>query len=132
MIAEQRFLCKKPSTRINKILNQCPDVGKAIEIFVSEHNIGADAWRRTGALTFDGNTRFPQKVTYECIRLHLQDAYKWHFLYGSAVQLCIARNKWCLSAKHYHGVGQVTTRRARKVNIIQAPTGLLPFIKVST
>ena len=84
-VAEQRFLSKKSSTRISRILSQCPDIGKVIESFVSEHNIGADAWRRTGVLTFDGNTRLPKKVTYECIRLHLQDVYKRHFSYGSVV-----------------------------------------------
>lgn len=113
-VAEQRFLSKKSSTQISRILSQCPDIGKVIESFVSEHNIGADAWRRTGVLTFDGNTRLPKKVTYECIRLHLQDVYKHHFSYGSVVQLCVARNKQRLSAKRDHGVAKVTTRRARK------------------
>ena len=113
-VAEQRFLSKKSSTRISRILSQCPDIGKVIESFVSEHNIGADAWRRTGVLTFDGNTRLPKKVTYERIHLHLQDVYKHHFSYGSVVQLCVARNKRRLSAKRYHGAAKVTTRRARK------------------
>ena len=33
----------------------CPDNGKVIEAYVQERNIGADSWRRTGVLTFDGN-----------------------------------------------------------------------------
>ena len=52
------------------LLTECKDVGSVIEKFVSEHNVGADAWRRTGVLTFDGNTKLPQKVTskeYVCI-----------------------------------------------------------------
>ncbi len=65
-------------------------------------------------LTFDGNARLPQKVTYERIRLHLQKVYGRHFSYGSVVQLCVARNKRHLSSKRYHGVAQVTTRCARK------------------
>ena len=113
-VAERRFLSKKSSTRISRILSQCPDIGKVIESFVSEHNIGADAWHRTSVLTFDGNTRLPKKVTYERICLHLQDVYKHHFSYGSVVQFCVARNKRRLSAKRYHGVAKVTTRRARK------------------
>ena len=113
-IAEQRFLSKRTSKRIGKILAECNNIGKVIEDFVSEHNIGADAWRRTGVLTFDGNTRLPQKVTYERIRLHLQEVYKRHFSYGTVVQLCVARNKRRLSSKRYHGVAKVTTRRARK------------------
>ena len=34
----------------------------------------ADAWR-TGVLTFDGNRKVEEKVTYECIRKHLQEVY---------------------------------------------------------
>ena len=93
---------------------ECNNIGKVIEDFVSENNIGTDAWRHTGVLTFDGNTHLQQKVTYERIRLHLQEVYKRHFSYGTVVQLCVARNKRCLSSKRYHGVAKVTTRRARK------------------
>ena len=61
-IADQRFLSKKPSERISKILTECDNIGEVIETFVTDHNVGADAWRHTGVLTFDGNTRLPQKV----------------------------------------------------------------------
>ncbi len=44
-IAEQRFLSKKTSRRVSKILTDCRDIGKVIENFVSDHNVGADAWR---------------------------------------------------------------------------------------
>ena len=113
-IATLHFLSKKSGNRVNKILAECPNIGKVIEDFVSECNIGADSWRRTGVLTFDGNCKLPQKVTYERIRMHLQDVYKRHFSYGSVVQLCMARNKRRLSAKRYSGIARVTTRRARK------------------
>ena len=113
-LAEQRFLSKKRSGSSSKILTECKDVGKVVEEYVSNHNVGADSWRRTGVLTFDGNKRLPQKVTYERIRLHLQNVYKRHFSYGSVVQLCVARNRRRLSSKNYRGVAQVTTRRARK------------------
>ena len=106
-IAGQRFLSKRTSKRISKILAECNNIGKVIEDFVFEHSIGADAWCHMGVLTFDGNTCLPQKVTYERIRLHLQEVYKRHFSYGTVVQLCVARNKRRLSSK-------VTTRRARK------------------
>ena len=109
-IAEQRFLSKRTSKRISKILAECNNIGKVIEDFVSENNIGTDAWRRMGVLTFDGNTHLQQKVTYEHIHLHLQEVYKRHFSYGTVVQLCVARNKRCLSSKRYHGVAKVTTR----------------------
>ena len=113
-VAEQSFLSRKSSKRVSKVLTECKDVGNVIEQFVSQHNVGADAWRRTGVLTFDGNTKLPQKVTYERIRLNLQDVYKRHFAYGTVVQLCVARNNRRLSSKRYQGVAKVTTRRARK------------------
>lgn len=113
-IAEQRFLSKKKSKRVSKILAECSDIGKVIEDFVSASNVGADAWRRTGVLTFDGNTRLPQKVTYERIRKHVQNVYKRKISYGTIVQLCVARNKRHLSSQRYKGVAKVTTRRARK------------------
>ena len=113
-IAERRLLSKKKSDRCSKILSECKDIGKVIKKFVSDHNVGADQWRRTGVLTFDGNSRLPQKVTYESIRRHLQDVYKRHFSYGTVVQLCVPRNKRRMSSKRYRGVAMVTTRRARK------------------
>ena len=85
-----------------------------MEKYVQERNIGADAWRRTGVLTFDGNTRVKTKVTYERLRQHLMSIYKRHFSYGSVVQLCIARNCRRRSAQRYKGVAKITSRRARK------------------
>lgn len=114
MVAERNFLARKRSRRVHGILKDCPDIGEIIEAFVQEGNVGADAWRRTGVLTFDGNTRVKQKVTYSRIREHLQSHYKRHFAYGSVVQLCVARNKRRRSAVRYKGVAHVTCRRARK------------------
>ena len=112
-IAERNFLSRRAPKRVSKILQDCPDIGKTIERFVEERQVGADAWRRTGVLTFDGNTCLKEKVTYNRIRQHLQTVYNRHFAYGSVVQLCIARNKRRLSAKRYKGIAKVT-RRARK------------------
>ena len=61
-IAEQHFLSHKVPRRVSRILQECPDIGKTIENFVEEHSVGADAWRRTGILTFDANTRIKQKL----------------------------------------------------------------------
>ena len=77
-------------------------------------NVGADKWRRTGLLTFDGNVKVEQKVTYERIRQHLQEEYGCSFGYGTIVQLCVARNRRRQSALRYKGAAQVTTRRARR------------------
>lgn len=82
--------------------------------FVQDCSIGADAWRRTGVLTFDGNTKVNCKVTYERIRQHIMKVYNRKFSYGTVVQLCIARNKRRLSAKRYKGLAKVTSRRSRK------------------
>ena len=71
-LAESRFLSQKVSSEVKTIVDRFPDIGQAIEAFVSESNVGANAWRRTGMLTFDGNLRIKQKVTYERIRQYLQ------------------------------------------------------------
>ena len=47
-IEEQKFLSRKTSTCIKGIIDRIPDIGESIESFVSESNVGADAWRRTG------------------------------------------------------------------------------------
>ena len=90
-LGEKRFLSRKPSKHINKVLSECPDIGKTIESFVSAANAGAD--QRTGVLTFDGNRRLSNKVTYHRIQQHLQTVYGCHFAYGTVVQLCVARNQ---------------------------------------
>ncbi len=113
-IAERRYLSRKLSKRTCKILRECPDIGKEIESFVQSHNVGADAWRRTGVLTFDGNVRVKEKVTYERIRKHLQIMYQRKISYGTVIQLCCPRNKRRRSAKYYRGVAKVTSRHARK------------------
>ena len=78
---------------MSKILLDCPGLEKSIEEFVSLRNVGADQWQRAGVLTFHGNTRVPNKVTYASIQKHLQQLYNHPFSYGTVVQLCVARNK---------------------------------------
>ena len=113
-LAAKRYLSRKVSKRVSRILHDCPNIGEQIETFVKDCSVGADSWRRTGILTFDGNTKLAQKVTYERIRSHLEKHYSRKFSYGSIVELCVARNKRRRSAARYRGVAQVTTRRARK------------------
>ena len=113
-IAERRFLSRKQSKHVSKVLSECPDIGKTIETFVSAANVGADQWRRTGVLTFDGNRKLPNKVTYHRIQQHLKAVYGRNFAHGTVVQLCVARNRRRRSASRYKGVAKVTTRRARK------------------
>lgn len=113
-LAERNFLARRRSKQVQSIVTRFPGIGEAIEAYVSECNVGADAWRRTGILTFDGNVKIREKVTYGRIQQHLQQKYQIRISYGTVVQLCVARNKRRRSAKNYKGVAKVTTRRARK------------------
>ena len=76
--------------------------------------VGADSWRRTGILTFDGNRKVEKKATFSRINQHLERVFQRKFGYGTVVQLCVARNRRRLSAKRYKGLAKVTCRRARK------------------
>ena len=113
-IVDRNFLQHKRSKKVSGILADYPEIGKEIEEFVSERSVGADAWRRTGVLTFDGNKSMKQKVTYGRIKEHLEQLHNRKFSYGTVVQLCIARNRRRRSALRYKGLAKVTSRRARK------------------
>ena len=113
-ISEQHFLSRKVSKRATTLLQKFPDIGETINTFVQDHQVGADAWRRTGVLTFDGNVKLKEKVTFEKIRQHLQETYQHKFSYVSVIQLCVPRNRIRTSAKRYKSVAMVTSRRARK------------------
>lgn len=99
-IAESNFLSHKRSKQITSVVEKFP---------VSDANVGADAWRRTGVLTFDGNLKVKQKVTYGRIQQHLQEKYENKFSYGTVIQLCVTRNKRRRSSANYKGVAKVTT-----------------------
>ena len=86
--AEQRFLSRKVSKRTSKLLQDCPTIGAEIESFVQDHNIGADAWRRTGVQTFDGNAKLGNKVTYKRIQKHVEQVFGRKVSCGSIVELC--------------------------------------------
>ena len=113
-VAKQNFLHRKVSRKTKGIVKEYPDIGEKIEQFVKSNNVGADQWRRTGVLTFDGNLKDAKRVTYRRIQQYLEETYGRSFSYGTVVQLCIARNRRRRSAARYQGLAQVTTRRARK------------------
>ena len=113
-LAEKRLLKRRRSKKVGKIISECPGVGEAIEDFVKQCGAGADAWRRTGALTFDGNRKVKKKATFRRIKEHLEEKYGRSISYGSVVQLCCARNKRRRSAARYHGLANVVSKRARK------------------
>ena len=113
-IAEMRLLKRKRSKRVGRVMRDFPDIGRTIEEYVQSNGVGADAWRRTGVLTFDGNRRLGKKVTYTRIKEHLEKTYKSTFSYGTVVQLGVARNKRRRSCMNYRGLARVTCRRTRK------------------
>ena len=99
---------------MGRVLRDFPDIGKEIEKFVQSKGVSTGAWRRTGILTFDGNVKQGQKVTYKRIKQHLEEKYNTTFSYGTIVQLSVVKNKRRLRAKRYKGVARITCRRARK------------------
>lgn len=114
LIAEQNFFKRHVDKQKESVITRFPDIGQVIEDYVQQCNVGADAWHRTGILTFDGNTKVKSKVTYEKIRQHLIKTYGHKFSHGTVVQLCVAQNCRRRSAACYKGVAKVTSRRARK------------------
>ena len=113
-IAAQRFLKKRRGKRVSKIVSGCKDIGKAIEEYVRECGVGADAWRRTGVLTFDGNRTVKRKATFKGDKAFLGNKYQRNFAYGSVVQLCIARNERRQSAIRNKGIACIVSKKARK------------------
>ena len=113
-IADKKYLQHKYSRKVQTITEKYPDIGTTIEQYVQDCNVGADAWRRTGVLTFDGNIKVQKKATYSRIQQHLDSRYGRTFSYGTVVELCIARNKRRKSSARYKGLAKVTSRRARK------------------
>ena len=107
-IASRMFLSRKVARKIKTIVDLFPDIGKTIDSFVQDGNVGADAWRRTGVLTFDGNRRIKQKVTFLRIKSHLEETYNCKFSSGTVIQLCVPRNLRHRAAKNYRGVAKVT------------------------
>lgn len=113
-IASKKFLNHTYSRKVQTITEKYPDIGTTIEQFVQECNVGVDAWRRTGVLTFDGNLKVKHKATYGRIKQHLEDKYGRTFAYGMVVELCITLNKRRKSSNRYKGLAKVTSHRTGK------------------
>ncbi len=73
-IASNKYLQQK-TRKVETIVEKYPDIGKTIEEFVQDCNVGADAWRRTGVLTFGGNIKVNKKATYGRIKSYLEKKY---------------------------------------------------------
>ena len=85
-MAQRRFLKRRRSKKGSKVVRDCPGIGMEIEQFVKDCGVGADAWRRTGILTFDGNRKQRKKATFKRIKEHLEQVYQRSFAYGTVVQ----------------------------------------------
>ena len=48
LLAERNYLGRRKSKSVKGIVKQFPNIGKVIEEYVQDRNIGTDAWRRTG------------------------------------------------------------------------------------
>lgn len=112
-VAERRYIRRRKSKKVGAIQREHPDIDETIE-HVRKCGVGADAWRRTGVLTFDGTKRVGKRVSFKRTQEHLQAKYKSYFSYGSVVQLFVTRNKRRNSATRHKGWAQVLQRRARK------------------
>ena len=55
--ANHCLLKRKVPNRVSQIITAHPNIGKDVEEFVTNRQMGADAWRRTGVTTFDGNSK---------------------------------------------------------------------------
>ena len=46
---------RKVPKKVSRTVARFPNIGRDIEEYVKGKRVGADQWRRTGVLTFDGN-----------------------------------------------------------------------------
>ena len=87
--AERKFLKEKTSlcllkkrvpTIVSSIVKRHPTIGKDVEDYVSKKQLGADAWRQTGVITFDGNRKMGPKVIFKKTKMALKCKPKPHNL----------------------------------------------------
>lgn len=69
--SEQRLLKRKLPKAVSSVLSKFPKIRNDMEVFVRSRRVGADAWRRTGVLTFDGSIKTGPKVTFKRIQQHM-------------------------------------------------------------
>ena len=82
-IAINRFMRKKVTPSTKSILKTHPNIGKVIEDFVEQCDIGADKWRRTGFYTFSGDVKDKKRVTFSKIREKLKEHFGREFSHGT-------------------------------------------------
>jgi hypothetical protein len=60
-VTKTALLKRKVPKAVSKTVMKFPNIGKEIESFARQNRVGADAWRRTGVLTFSGNPKKGRK-----------------------------------------------------------------------
>ena len=75
VIADKCLLKRKIPKRVSSVLKEFPNIARDIEEYVRGRRCGADAWRRTGVVTFDGNRKRGPKASYKRIQEHLKHKY---------------------------------------------------------
>jgi hypothetical protein len=63
-IANRCLLKRKIPKRVSAIIKEFLNIGKDVEEYVKSKKCGADAWRRTGVITFDGHRKRGPKASY--------------------------------------------------------------------
>ena len=66
---------KKVTPSTKSILKTYPNIGKVIEDFGEQCDIGADKWRRTGLYTSSGDVKDKKGVTFSKIREKLKEHF---------------------------------------------------------
>ena len=106
-IAEMRLVKRKKFTKANEISKRHPDIGQVIEERAKQCDIGADKWRRTGVMTFSGDSRQEQRLTYIKLQKYLEAYYKERISVGTVVQLCAVKNKETLVQQKVQSCGKL-------------------------
>lgn len=110
--AKHCLLNRNIPKRVSRIIQNHPTIGADIEKFVSDKQMGADAWRRTGVITFDGNRRPKGHIQKKNTRSSSGEVSMSDFIRVNCP--CVVKNKRRISAKRYKGIAKITSRRARK------------------
>lgn len=131
-IAECRFLSRTISKKASTLIKEFPNIGEIVEDFVRDHNVGADSWRRTGVLTFDGNVHIKDKVTYSKIQKHLESKtckqYSTPTVQGTAV--LTTRTDY---VNRHHSVLQTTSYNfTRTKNTGEVCVGVVKAVPIHT
>lgn len=108
------FIRRKSRKETRDILRRYPDIGKKMEDYARDCDVGADKWRRTGMLTFGAEKKTEKRLTFEKLRQFLVKTYERNFSIGTVVELCAKKNKRRKASERYKGAANIRYQRAWK------------------